>query len=152
MKVVGLTIHGVPHVRYEIARRSRLEAERARQMAPSGGDVCKFTLVDKLGLRPNLEFFWSRELDGHLRSEDVFGHLLRERIPWMKEVFRKSDGTEFVACHFRHSVHFTTFQEYKPRTQAELDASAERRDQNRKKRADEALRLAAPLFHQECNK
>lgn len=147
MKRVELTISGVPKDRYDIARKSRLSAARARAMVPEGGDICCLTLVDKLGIRPHVEYWWSRERDGHRTGEQVFDRrLLQERIPWMREHYKRSDGTAFTACHFRHSIHFTTFHVYQPKSQVELDAAAVKREAKRAERQEQAEREAAPLF------
>jgi len=144
---VGLTIAGVPEFRYGAARQSRLDLARALAAVPEGGDICRLVLRDRLGLRPDVEHWWSREREGHKTADQVFGReLLAERIPWLVERFKRADGTEFAACQFRHSVHFTTFQLYQPRTQSELDDAAIRREAKREAARVQAEREAAPLF------
>ena len=147
MTRVMLTIAGIPEGRYDIARKSRLDFDRAMAAVPEGGDVCRFILRDKLGLRPDLEYWWSRKREGHKRHDQVFGReLLAERIPWLVERFKRVDGTEFSACHFRHEVHFTTFHLYQPRPQSELDAASAVREAKKAAQAAQAERKAAPLF------
>jgi hypothetical protein len=153
-KLATLTIFGVPEFRYELAQKSRRtweEAVAACQGATSDKpDFCRWLLVDKLGERPPLSYYWDRNARGWIEPERVpgWGDLLTERAYGQKygHAFTPPGKPAFTAFAFRHTLHFGTVQVYEPELQSVLDARAAKREANRQARAIAAERSAAPLF------
>lgn len=144
MSRVTLTIEGVPEFRASLALESRRKLKRAAEaLGYVPEQPCCYILVDRMGHRPSVERWFDRA-QGWKQPEDLFEHeLLAELQPGTSfEVRPAGKPPRVVPGIFRHKVHFAAVEEYRPKTQAQLDDMRRRREEKQAEREREA----APLF------